>query len=45
MGGVRLQEVTLVAHGGSTVSVNQQFSLTKQLPGNHCCSCDINRIF
>ena len=43
MGGVRLQEV--VTHGGSTVSVNQQFSLTKQLPGNHCCSCDINRIF
>ena len=43
MGGVRLQEV--VAYGGSTVSVNQQFSLTKQLPGNHCSSCDINRIF
>ena len=43
MGGVRLQEV--VAHGGSTVSVDQQFYLTKQLPGNHSSSCDINRIF
>ena len=43
MGGVRLQEV--VAYGGSTVSVNQQFSLTKQSPDNHCSSCDIYRIF
>ena len=43
MGGVSLQEV--VANGGSTVFVNQQFSLIKQLPDNHCSSCDINRIF
>ena len=43
MRGVRLQEV--VTYGGSTVSVNQQSSLTKQLPGNHCSSRDINRIF